>query len=249
MKDIILQKLKDIEKKEDVTILYAVESGSRAWGFESQDSDYDVRFIYVRKEKDYLSLFPKKDVIEYELNSIFDINGWDIQKVLKLAQKSNPTLYEWIHSPIIYYALPLWNDLLPFFDSTVQLSKLIKHYYYMTFNHYDSQFLTTKKYFYILRTMLCCLWIIQSQTLPPVPFMQLVEAQLDPTYHELIHKMMNTKKSKEETYISEDFNNMNTYIEEQLHFIKQHLDDQYDFNEVNQKDLNSMFLHFLKETS
>ena len=61
--------------------------------------------------------------------------------------------------------------------------------------------------------------------------------------------MMNTKKSKEETYISEDFNNMNTYIEEQLHFIKQHLDDQYDFNEVNQKDLNSMFLHFLKETS
>lgn len=66
MKDIILQKLKDIEKKEDVTILYAVESGSRAWGFESQDSDYDVRFIYVRKEKDYLSLFPKKDVIEYD---------------------------------------------------------------------------------------------------------------------------------------------------------------------------------------
>lgn len=102
MLDIILNKLDDIERKENVKIIYAVESGSRAWGFDSQDSDYDVRFIYVRPLNDYLSLEDIKDTIDYELNDVFDINGWDLKKALKLLYKSNPTLYEWKASPIVY---------------------------------------------------------------------------------------------------------------------------------------------------
>ena len=53
MRDRIMKKLDEIEKTEEVRILLAVESGSRAWGFASTDSDYDVRFIYFRPEDEY----------------------------------------------------------------------------------------------------------------------------------------------------------------------------------------------------
>ena len=97
----INQKLDEIEKKENIKILLAVESGSRAWGFASPDSDYDVRFIYVRDNKDYLRINEIRDVIEWQLDDTLDINGWDIKKTLILLKKSNPTIFEWWNSPII----------------------------------------------------------------------------------------------------------------------------------------------------
>ena len=90
----IQQKLDAIEQKEHVQILHAVESGSRAWGFASPDSDYDVRFIYVRREEDYLRLGKQRDVIEWQLDETLDINGWDLQKALRLMYGSNPTLLD-----------------------------------------------------------------------------------------------------------------------------------------------------------
>ena len=102
MLDIINKKLKENEEKENIKILLAVESGSRAWGFASSDSDYDVRFIYVRNQKEYLRLNDIRDVIEWQLDETLDINGWDIKKALLLLKKSNPTLFEWWNSPIIY---------------------------------------------------------------------------------------------------------------------------------------------------
>ncbi|OPZ21824.1 MAG: putative nucleotidyltransferase [Firmicutes bacterium ADurb.BinA205] len=95
----IKQKLDEIEEKENIRIIHCIESGSRAWGFASPDSDYDVRFIYVRIPKDYLKLEKTRDVIEWELNDVYDINGWDIRKTLGLLHKSNPTLFEWNGSP------------------------------------------------------------------------------------------------------------------------------------------------------
>ena len=97
MRDItkeIEQKLLEIEKKENVKVLYAVESGSRAWGFASPDSDYDVRFIYVRKKEDYLKLNESRDVIEWQLDEVLDINGWDLKKVLKQFYRGNATLFD-----------------------------------------------------------------------------------------------------------------------------------------------------------
>ena len=119
MLDIILNKLDDIERKENVKIIYAVESGSRAWGFDSQDSDYDVRFIYVRPLNDYLSLENIKDTIDYELNDVFDINGWDLKKALKLLYKSNPTLYEWKASPIVYKKTMEWDMICLLYTSSI----------------------------------------------------------------------------------------------------------------------------------
>ena len=112
----ILEELQKIEETENVKIMMAVESGSRAWGFESPDSDYDVRFIYIRKPEDYLKLEGIRDVIEWKLDETLDINGWDLKKALQLLYKSNPTIFEWCASPIIYFSRVEFNwlkELLP----------------------------------------------------------------------------------------------------------------------------------------
>lgn len=106
MEQTIVRKLREIEKNERIHIILAVESGSRAWGFPSTDSDYDVRFIYIRQKEDYLRLEKTRDVIELPLDGILDINGWDLQKTLRLFHKSNPTLFEWFSSPIVYMETP-----------------------------------------------------------------------------------------------------------------------------------------------
>lgn len=102
MRNIIIKKLRKIEQTENVRILLAVESGSRAWGFASPDSDYDVRFVYVRQREDYLRLDEIRDVIDLTINGILDSNGWDLRKTLRLLHKSKPTLFEWFSSPIVY---------------------------------------------------------------------------------------------------------------------------------------------------
>ena len=96
------EKLREIENEYNVKVLLAVESGSRAWGFASPDSDFDVRFIYKRPRNEYLKLDQPRDVIEIPIDDIWDVNGWDLDKTLRLLYKSNPTLYEWINSPICY---------------------------------------------------------------------------------------------------------------------------------------------------
>ena len=114
MEKLICSKLHEIEKENNVKILLAVESGSRAWGFASPDSDYDVRFIYVRPKDDYLRLENVRDVIELPIDDVLDINGWDLQKTLRLLCKSNPTLFEWFSSPIVYLETDLerlWENI------------------------------------------------------------------------------------------------------------------------------------------
>lgn len=100
MEELIQEKLHEIEKRENCRILLAVESGSRAWGFASPDSDYDVRFIYVRDKESYLKLNRPRDVIELPINDVLDINGWDVEKALKLLHKSNPTVLSGFPLPL-----------------------------------------------------------------------------------------------------------------------------------------------------
>src|SRR5436190_8518118 len=101
MKARILEALASIEAGEGVRILMAVESGSRAWGFASPDSDYDVRFVYAHERDWYLSIFDKRDVIELMLPDRLDVNGWDLRKSLRLFSKCNLAMNEWIGSPIL----------------------------------------------------------------------------------------------------------------------------------------------------
>mgnify|MGYP000958089761 FL=1 len=128
MKEIIQKKLEEIEKQEHVKIILAVESGSRAWGFDSADSDYDVRFLYVREPEMYLKLDNIRDVIEWQLDEVFDISGWDIKKALQLLYKSNPTLFEWINSPIVYKETKETLELRDIAKEYFDVKKSVMHY-------------------------------------------------------------------------------------------------------------------------
>ena len=125
----ILENLDRIEEQYQVKILHAVESGSRAWGFASPDSDYDVRFIYMHRPEEYLRIDPAKDVIEWQLDEVLDINGWDLKKAMLAYGKGNPNIMEWANSPVIYRTSEEWARLktavLHYFSQKAALC----HYY------------------------------------------------------------------------------------------------------------------------
>ena len=136
MRQIICEKLDQIEQRENVRILHAVESGSRAWGFASPDSDYDVRFLYVRPREYYLRLDKQRDVIEWQLDDTLDINGWDLQKALRLLHSSNPTLFEWTNSPIVYRTTPVWENVRVVINQYFSSKSGLYHYLNMANSNY-----------------------------------------------------------------------------------------------------------------
>ena len=183
MRDIILEKLKEIEERESVKILHCVESGSRAWGFASPDSDFDVRFIYVRSEEFYLRLDKTRDVIEWQLDDTLDINGWDIQKALRLLYTSNPTLFEWNSSPIVYKTTEEWKKISAVINDYVVARAGLYHYLSTAKSNYKEylkgETVKLKKYFYVLRPLLACKWILAESTPPPMLFKTLMDKYLD----------------------------------------------------------------------
>ena len=130
----IQEKLDEIERTEGVRILHVVESGSRAWGFASPDSDYDVRFVYVRPFEDYLSLDELRDTIEWQLDEVLDINGWDLKKALRQFARGNATLFEWSGSPVVYRTTPEWDRIREVAEQYFSEKAAIYHYY-GTANH------------------------------------------------------------------------------------------------------------------
>ena len=173
--------LDSIEAEMNVRIIYACESGSRAWGFESEDSDYDVRFIYVRRTSWYLSIQPRRDVIERPIENDLDICGWDLTKTLSLLRKSNPPLLEWLQSPIVYRetesATSRIRRLIPDYYSPISC---MYHYLNMAEGNYREYLrgdeVRVKKYFYVLRPVLACLWIERGLGVVPTEFAKLVDA-------------------------------------------------------------------------
>lgn len=176
--------LSEIEREEGVRIFYACESGSRAWGFPSADSDYDVRFLYIHPRDWYLSLDEGADVIERPIDDKIDISGWDLKKALQLFRKSNPPILEWLKSPIIYLETSSiaqhMRELLPEFYSPVAC---LYHYLHMAqgnFREYlKGDVVWIKKYFYMLRPILACRWIETGLGPVPMEFKTLVDKTVD----------------------------------------------------------------------
>ncbi|KOS06465.1 nucleotidyltransferase [Flavobacterium akiainvivens] len=174
----ILNKLSEIEKQHNITILHAVESGSRAWGFASPDSDYDIRFIYKRPAVEYLSLWEKPDVIEFMTAEDLDGSGWDINKTLQLLAKSNGALLEWLFPPVTYYTNPEFLAQMQDFAAQCFSPVATLHHYLGTTKNFmevcDAEHVKLKSYFYALRSALAGKWIIDHNTIPPVAFAQLL---------------------------------------------------------------------------
>ncbi|WP_042357148.1 nucleotidyltransferase domain-containing protein [Bacillus rubiinfantis] len=188
MENLIRQTLQGIEITHDVTILYACESGSRAWQFPSKDSDYDVRFIYVHKKADYLAIDPigigkKRDVIELPINDLLDVSGWELTKALRLLRKSNPPLMEWLRSGIVYYqAYSTIAKIKSLSKGVFTPQSCLHHYLNMAEGnlreYLQGEEVRTKKYFYVLRPVLAAKWIETYNEFPPLEFPLLVDRLL-----------------------------------------------------------------------
>jgi uncharacterized protein len=181
IKQQVLQRLARAESEHDVKILLAVESGSRAWGFASPNSDYDGRFIYVNRPDWYASvtLEEQRDVIEYPIVDDLDVNGWDLRKALRLFLKSNPGFVEWIQSPIVYQSHGSFHaravELLPHIYS---IERGIHHYRSMAKTNFrgylQGELVPLKKYFYVLRPLLSVRWLLRERTPAPIEFRKLL---------------------------------------------------------------------------
>lgn len=179
MKDRVLQELKRIEEQYQVRVLLAVESGSRAWGFASPDSDYDVRFIYAHRPEWYLSVFEQRDVIEEMLPGDLDVSGWELRKTLRLFSKCNLALNEWLGSDVVYREIPEFKtqlaSLIPSFFNPIAATH---HYRSMAESAFKDNYLDgrirIKKLFYVLRPLLACRWIEATGTQPSTDFHKLV---------------------------------------------------------------------------
>jgi predicted nucleotidyltransferase len=181
MKNLILDRLKELEAEHNIKILYACESGSRAWGFASPNSDWDVRFMYVHTKDWYLSIDEQKDMLDFAIDANeLDLTGWELRKTLRLFRGSNASPFEWLQSPIVY--LDPYNFKSRLWDLTEDYFKpRSTAFHYLGLAKSSSKkglvggLMDIKKYFYVLRPLLAAYWICNKKTAPPMEFAPLLE--------------------------------------------------------------------------
>lgn len=250
MREVILETLKEIEARENVRIIHCVESGSRAWGFASPDSDYDVRFIYVRPKEFYLRLDRTRDVIEWQLDDTLDVNGWDVQKALALLHKSNPTIFEWNASPIVYKTTPEWSRISAIVKDYMMAKTGLYHYLSMAKNN-DREYLKgemvrLKKYFYVLRPVLACKWILTHGTPPPVLFEELVDACLEEEMKPHVAALVAKKVNTPELGLGPRIEVLNDYLDRNIAEVEAILEGMPRERQRGWEPLNDLFLSLVE---
>jgi predicted nucleotidyltransferase len=239
--------LTEIEKKKNIKILYACETGSRAWGFPSPDSDFDIRFMYMHERDWYLSLGMRKDTIEI-MDGDLDITGWDLRKSLILLKKSNAPLIERFNSPIEYFSVPGFKD---------EFKKLITAYYSpigVFFHHHslatkfwedlkNRQEVKLKSYFYLIRSLLSCNWIIKDNTVLPM-HIELLMKYVEDENNERLRDLIKLKATVGEKYLHLKDEKINAWIVSLFEFIKEG-EENLVVNKADTKLLNEFFLKML----
>ena len=215
--------LADLESTRDVRVLYACESGSRAWGFASRDSDYDVRFLYVHRRDWYLSVDDRRDVIELPLADDLDVSGWELRKALRLLRKSNPPLLEWLRSPVVYRHDPLFaaefGTLACEFYSP---RRCFAHYLHMARGNWRGYLhgralVSLKKYLYIFRPLLGCRWIERRLGPVPMEFDRLVARTLEePEVRAALQALVARKQAGDELAVAPPVPVLSRFVEDEL---------------------------------
>lgn len=224
MKKQIISQLLEIEKQEGIKILFACESGSRAWGFPSSDSDFDVRFIYCRPVDHYLSIEEKADFINYPENQNLDIEGWDLMKALRLVRKSNTTIFEWLQSPVIYHEeIDFRNKLWDLCRQYFCMKSNMHHYLGIAKGAFDTIIheneIKIKKLFYVLRPLLAAKWCYQQRSIAPMSVFPLLDAMPLPL-KETVLTLIKLKETSAEGFLIRIEPALLTYIEHE--FAKYH---------------------------
>lgn len=203
IQQVIQRRIQQVEEEHGVRVLYAVESGSRAWGFASPDSDYDVRLIYARPVQDYIRIQPIPDTLTSPLDEYqIDLHGWDLSKASGLLRKSNNAIMEWLYSPIVYREVsPIiesWRELVQQYGSRKRLafhhmSLIQQHLIRFIYGHEE---VSLKKYFYLFRSLLSIRWIEEHQTIPPIQIHELLAGvQIDNLIQTKLQEYLALKKN------------------------------------------------------
>ena len=227
MIDAIQAELSLVERTHGVKVLYAVESGSRVWGFASPDSDWDVRFVYLRPLTWHVTAFDRRDVIEMQPHDDLDCTGWELSKVMFQLYKGNPQLYEWLYSPQVYRQWDNLELLRKLAGGHFNHKSAIYHYLHMADGNYRTYLkgdtVWLKKYFYVLRPLLCCQFIQDQGGVPPVDFDTLIQAAADwsAPVHSAVQDLLLAKKAGGELGHGASRPEVNAWIELKLeHFSK-----------------------------
>ena len=249
----IQKELKRLEIQHHIKILYAVESGSRAWGFASTDSDWDVRFIYVHPLDWYLQIDTVKDSLEEILPNDIDLAGWELQKALKLFRKSNPPMLEWLRSPIVYLENYSTADHLRILTKQYfNPRSCLHHYLHMAEGNYreylQKDIVRTKKYLYVLRPVLACRWIYETQTIPPMEFSQLLNTQLsDKQVRLVVDNLLLRKASGKELYEEPKIEVLNNYLDKEITFFRDYIKSLPSPSQPDTNALNQLFKQTINE--
>lgn len=250
MRTTILSRLNEIENRENVKILLAVESGSRAWGFASPDSDYDVRFIYVRPREAYLRLEKTRDVIELPIEGELDINGWDLDKTLRLLRASNPTLFEWFSSPIVYRETAFAQEFRGIMQRYFSSKRGLSHYLSMASSNYREYLkgdtVKAKKYFYVLRPVLACRWILDKGTPPPMLFSELMDAELNPILLPDVDRLLDLKMNAPEIKTIPKIESINHYLDSSIEEVRSRIVQLQEDTNHGWEELDQLFLSQLE---
>jgi predicted nucleotidyltransferase len=248
----IVDELMSIEADNGVRVLYACESGSRAWGFPSVDSDYDIRFIYIHPTEWYLSVFDKPDYLE-KMEGLLDFSGWDLRKALRLFRKSNPALMEWLQSPVIYKEATSFTTIMKEKMSMVFSSRSsLYHYLNMARGnlreYLQGELVKVKKYFYVLRPVLACMWIERFNTVPPMEFECLLNNLLpEGNLKSEIRTLLIRKRAGEELAFEPKIKIINEFINHELEYFQSLLVRKQTTSIVDEETFDIIFRQSLKE--
>jgi predicted nucleotidyltransferase len=217
-------RLDRVEAERDVRVLYACESGSRAWGFPSADSDYDVRFVYVHPRDWYLSidLERRDDTIDPPTENEIDLHGWDVRKALRLFRNANPTLLEWLRSPIVYRedesVLSRWRPLIPDYYRPEAVGPAYRGMARsIAEQNLGEEPIPHKAYLYVLRALLAVRWVEQDRGPVPVAFERLLgAADLEADLQTEINTLLDQKRSGTEQEAGPRLPMIHAFIETEL---------------------------------
>lgn len=249
MKTKILNKLSAIERDKNIEILFAVESGSRAWGFASPDSDYDIRFVYKHKKDWYLNLWEQTDTIQFMTEDDLDGSGWDVRKALRLLAKSNASFTGWLFSPIIYRANDdFLNEIKKVANANFNPVSGFYHFHSMSKNFEEtlgSEKMTLKSFFYAIRTSLCANWIYKNESIPPVLFRDMYSL-INSSYHSKLDALIALKSERIEKSndpVAADLINLVKDVVDENNNVKDKLANR----KPNPADFNALFLKTLEQ--
>lgn len=231
LKEHIVEILNQTEKEYNVKVLYACEAGSRTWGISSEESDFDVRFIYIHHPDWYLSIDQKRDVLEIPkhdkvgipVHPLVDMSGWELTKALRLFRKSNPAILEWLHSSITYFQAYSFFERIQQLEPTV-FSPIPSMYHYVkmakgNFKTIQKNGAHVKTYINVIRPLLMAKSIEKHNKMVSLDLNKLIaEAIKEDELKTDIEILIRAKTSGQK--LVNQLSELNKFIEQEIHHLE-----------------------------